>query len=303
MTDLLVTERAPATAGTLVATLPGVVAMVCVGGSVAVSSVLSSGPALTAQALRYAAACAILAGIGRLAGQRVPAPHGREWFWLAGVTGLGLILFNIALVRGSTHAEPAVIGVAVACVPLLFAIIGPLQHGYRPRPVVVVAAVLVTTGAGLVEGIGRTDGVGIAWAVVVFACEAGFTLLAVPVLGRLGPWGVSVHTTWLAAAGFAALALWHEGPTAAARLDRQDVLAIAYLAVGVTALAFVCWYSCVTRLGASRAGLLTGVAPIAAAAVGVLLGAPVPRPAVWLGIGIVMLGLALGLRPDSRDRR
>jgi hypothetical protein len=34
-----------------------------------------------------------------------------------------------------------------------------------------------------------------AWAVVVFGCEAAFTLLAIPVLGRHGPWGVSVHTT------------------------------------------------------------------------------------------------------------
>ena len=48
-------------------------------------------------------------------------------------------------------------------------------------------------------------------------------------------------------------------------------------------------------LGASRAGLLTGVAPVAAAAAGVLLGAPAPRPLVWAGIAVVAAGLALGL--------
>ena len=43
------------------------------------------------------------------------------------------------------------------------------------------------------------------------------------------------------------------------------------------------------------AGLLTGVAPVAAAAVGVLLGGPAPRPLVWAGIAVVAAGLAMGL--------
>lgn len=300
MADLAIRDQSTATP--LLAASSGVLAMVFVGGSVAVSSVLSGAPFLTAQAVRYAAACAVLVGIGRLTGRRAPMPRGREWLWLAGIAATGLVLFNVALVRGSAHAEPAVLGVAVACVPLMFAIIGPIQRGQRPRRSVIAAAVVVTTGAALVQGIGRTDGVGIAWAIVVFVCEAAFTLLAVPVLDRLGPWGVSVHTTWIAALAFAALACWREGPPAMARLDRDDVLATGYLAVCVTAAAFVLWYTCVDRLGASRAGLLTGVAPIAAAATGVLLGAPVPRLPVWLGIGVVMGGLALGLRP-ARDRQ
>jgi len=56
------------------------------------------------------------------------------------------------------------------------------------------------------------------------------------------------------------------------------------------------WYSSVRSLGASRAGLLTGVAPVAAAATGVLLGAPAPRPLVWAGIAVVAVGLTLGFR-------
>ena len=40
------------------------------------------------------------------------------------------------------------------------------------------------------------------------------------------------------------------------------------LAIGVTAVAFILWYSCVAALGAGRAGLLTGIAPVAAAMIG-----------------------------------
>jgi drug/metabolite transporter (DMT)-like permease len=67
----------------------------------------------------------------------------------------------------------------------------------------------------------------------------------------------------------------------------------------VTAVAFVLWYACVSRLGAGRAGLLTGIAPIAAALAGMALGGPAPRPLVWAGIAVVALGLAVGLRTTA----
>ena len=273
--------------------------MICVGGSVAVSSVLSGQPMLTAEAVRYALACALLVALARLAGRRILLPRGAEWIWLSGIAGAGLVLFNVALVQGSRHAEPAVLGVAVACVPALLAVAGPLLEGTRPRALVVGAGLVVTCGAALVEGVGRTDAAGLGWAVVVFGCEAAFTLMAVPLLGRHGPWGVSVHSTWLAAAAFAVLGLVREGPGAALRLDGSDWLAIGYLAVAVTAVAFVLWYSCVGLLGASRAGLLTGVAPAAAAVTGVLLGGPAPRPLVWAGMAVVGAGLAVGLRAGA----
>ncbi|GGJ95260.1 membrane protein [Pilimelia anulata] len=275
--------------------LAGTAAMVLVGGSVAVSGVLAAAPLLTAQAVRYAGACLLLLALARLAGRRVVAPRGVEWLWLLGVAGAGLVVFNLALVRGAAHAEPAVLGVAVACVPVLLATLGPVLERRRPRARLLVAAAVVTAGAALVQGVGRADAAGLALAAVVLAGEAAFTLLAVPLLDRHGPWGVSVHTTWLAAAVFGALALPVEGVGAVTRLGRAELLAVGYLAVGVTAAAFVLWYGCVHGLGAGRAGLLTGVAPVAAAAAGVALGGPAPRPLVWVGIAVVAAGLLLGL--------
>jgi drug/metabolite transporter (DMT)-like permease len=260
-----------------------------------VSATLAGAPLCTAQSLRYALACVLLLVLARATGQRIPRPRGAEWLWLAGVTAAGLVLFNVALVAGARHAEPALLGVAVACTPLLLALAGPLLEGGRPTARALLAAGIVTAGAALVQGTGRGDGVGLVWAAVVLVCEAAFTLLAVPVLGRLGPWGVSVHTTWLAALAFGAGApLLDRG-----RLDRGDLAAVAYLSVAVTAVAFVLWYGAVGHLGAGRAGLLTGVAPVAAALAGVALGLPMPGLAVWLGIAGVAAGLVVGLRGSS----
>jgi drug/metabolite transporter (DMT)-like permease len=274
----------------------GAGAMICVGGSVAVSGVLAGAPFCTAEAVRYAVACVLLLGMARLTGQRLVRPRGAEWRWLAGLAATGLVLFNVALVAGARHAEPAVLGVAVACVPPVLAVAGPLAQGGRPRAAGVAAALVVTGGAGLVQGLGRTDLAGVAWAAVVFGCECAFTLLAIPVLGRHGAWGVSVHTTWIAALAFAGLGLGHDGPAAITRLTARDWLAVGYLALAVTAVAFVLWYSSVRRLGPSRAGLLTGIAPVAAAVTGVLLGGPPPRPLVWAGLAVVAAGLILGFR-------
>ena len=63
----------------------------------------------------------------------------------------------------------------------------------------------------------------------------------------------------------------------------------------VTAIAFVCWYSCVRHLGAGRAGLLIGVVPLTAAAVGCWLGGQAPSLFVWVGTIVVGVGLVLGL--------
>lgn len=276
--------------------------MTFVGGSVAVSGVLADAPLHTAQALRYATACALLVGWARMTGRSVHWPRGTQWLWLVGVTVSGLVVFNLALVHGSRHAEPAVLAVGVACVPLALAAIGPLLEGHRPRTRVLAAAAVVSVGAVVVEGFGPADGVGLAWAVTVFVCEAGFTLLAVPVLGRHGPVGVSVHTTWIAALIFAVLALRVEGLAAAVTFDMGDLLAIGYLAVGVTALAFILWYSCVHSLGSGRAGLLTGIAPIAAASIGVPVTGAMPGHAVWVGVALIAIGLGVGFSPEDRRR-
>ncbi len=274
-------------------------AMTCVGSSVAVSQALVDAPLFTVQAGRYALAAVMLLILSVVARRPLPRPRGIEWVWLGGVAGTGLVLFNVAVVRGVAHAEPAVIGIAVASVPLLLAIAGPLLDRSRPAPAVIVAAGVVTVGAALVHGGGRTDAAGLGWAVVTLLTEAAFTLLAVPVLARLGPWCLSLHASWLAAAGLAVLGLTVEGPLAIMELHSDDVMAAVHLAVVVTTVAFILWYSAVGRIGPGRAGLFTGVVPIIAAAGGMLLGAPAPAPLVWLGVTVVIAGLTLGLANDS----
>lgn len=279
------------------------IGMALVGSQVAVSGVLADAPLFAVQALRYTLAALGLLVVLRVTGRAVPVPRGREWAWLAGVALTGLVLFNVGVVRGVAHAEPAVIGVAVAAVPVLLALGGPLLGRTRPTPSVVVAAAVVTLGAVLVTGGGRTDAAGLGYALLTLVCEAGFTLLAVPVLRRLGPHGVSLHAVWIAAVALWVLSLATEGPGAVGTLRAEHVPAMLHLAVGVTVVAFLLWYTAVGRIGPGRAGLFTGIVPVASAVGGVLLGGPVPGPVVWLGVGVVVVGVVLGMRTGPAPGR
>ncbi|MFD5144473.1 DMT family transporter [Streptomyces sp. NPDC058401] len=277
---------------------PGIAGMVLVGSSVTVSRSLVDAPLFGVQAVRYTMAALLLFGLARLARVRITAPRGREWLWLAGVAATGLVLFNVAVVRGVAHAEPAVIAVAVACVPVLFGVVGPLMEGRTPSRRVLLAAPVVVAGAVLVEGTGRTDAAGIGWAALALGCEAGFTLLAVPVLKRHGAWGVSLHAVWMGAVMLVVLTVCVEGPADLGTVSPRQWAAAGYLAVMVTAVAFLLWYRTVAAVGSGRAGLLTGVAPLAAAGAGAVTGGGLPGPAVWLGLAVVVAGLAAGLRPE-----
>ena len=269
--------------------------MICVGTSVSVSTALIHAPLFLTQSIRYVVGAALLLLIARISGQVIERPHGRDWLWLIAVAATGLVTFNIAVVRGVAHAEPSVIAVAVACVPVLLGVVGPLFEGRTPQRVAIVAAVVVTAGGVLVVGTGRTDSAGIAWALLALACEAGFTLLALPVLGRLGAMRVSIHTVWIAAVMLAGLGVATERPASLLDLGPRQWLALLHLAVVVTAVAFVLWYSAVRSLGAGTAGLLTGIAPISAAVTGMALGSGVPSLSVWVGMAVVLGGLSVGL--------
>jgi drug/metabolite transporter (DMT)-like permease len=283
--------------------LRGTAAMCFVGSSVGISHALVDAPLFTAQGLRYAVAALLLVAAARVTGVRVARPRGSEWLWLGGVAATGLVLFNVAVVRGVEHAEPAVIAVAIAGAPILIAVLGPLLEGRVPHPRASAAAVVVTVGSALVEGTGATDATGVAWAAVALACEAAFTLLAVPVLPRHSAWGVSVHTTWMATVMLVGLGLASEGAGAVTRLGPAELAATGYLAVIVTTVAFLLWYSAVAGLGSGRAALLCGVAPVAAAVVGIATTGHTPGLPVWLGIAVVVAGLAIGLPASIGEAR
>src|SRR5690242_6386622 len=155
------------------------------GGSFTVSRSILSYPTLSGQTIRYTLAAAALAVVVA-GGQSRVRPTARELLRLAAVAATGLVAFNILLMFTLRHATPALVGTVVGGSPLVLALLGPLQEGRRPAPRLLGAAAVVVAGAALVEGGGSADALGVLGALGLLLAEAAFSLVAAPLLPRLG---------------------------------------------------------------------------------------------------------------------
>ena len=281
----------------------GVLAMGIVGGSFAVSDLLVDYPVAPAQAARYLLGAAMLLAWARWRGISLRRPTRWESGRLVLLAAAGLTGFNVCVILGLSHAEPAAIGVVVGTTPLALAILAPLLAGRRPQARLVAAAAVVLVGVALVEGAGTTSLVGLLFSLGALAGEVAFTLLAVPLLPRLGAVTVSIYCCLLATGQMilVAPALAAATGTPVVRVPTAaEVAATVFLAVAVTAVGFVAWYTAVGRLGSERAGLLAGLMPVAALGAGLALGTGGATAATVAGAVLVGAGVASGLAGRRR---
>jgi drug/metabolite transporter (DMT)-like permease len=269
-------------------------AMLLVGTLAAISSVINRFPLHGGQAVRYALAAMVLFAIARAKGLGLVRLTRREALLLLALTATGLVLFNVCVVQATRHASPALVGTVIGTVPVVLAVAGPLLARSRPSGRVLVAAAVVVMGATLTTGLGSGSPAGLLYAVGALACEACFSLLAVPLLPKLGPVRLSAYTGAVAVPLFLVAGVLTGGgglrmPTVA------EAIALVYLGTVVSAGAFFLWYDALPRLGTDRAGLFAGVVPVGAIATTVLLGLGTPTATELAGAALVVAGLAFGL--------
>jgi drug/metabolite transporter (DMT)-like permease len=277
------------------ALLSAALGITAVGAGIAVSARLTEYPVLSGQAARYGLAAIVLAAIARYRGRREPRLAVGDWVRILVVAGAGMALFNVAVVRAVRTGEPAVVATIVGCAPVLFALAVPALERRRPAPLVVGGACLVAAGAAVVEGYGTADAAALAWAAVALACEVAFTVVAAPVLRTVSPLGLSLRACAVAAVLLAVASAALDGAAAITPPTPIELLALGYLAVLSTVVAFLLWYGAVRRLGAETTGLLSGLMPLAAAVVAALV---TPAPFRWqilAGTCLVGAGLSLAM--------
>ena len=276
--------------------------MLVLGSSVAVSEAITRYPVLSGQAMRYGLAALVLGAWVGLRREYV-RPTLPELGRLVALGATGLAAFNVFLVLALRGAEPAAVGVVVGAVPIVLAVLGPLLAGSRPAPRVVVAAMAVTAGAAVVQGGGRAGLLPVMFALAAMASEAAFSLIAEPVLPRLGAASVSLHACITATVILAGAAPLFDAAGAFPRPSPTEAVAFAYLAVVVNALGFVLWYEGLKRLGSARAGLFAGLVPVSTLLTAVVIGGGGLTPRSAIGTIVVGLGLALGLAGPGHTAR
>ncbi|WP_446697130.1 DMT family transporter [Streptomyces cinereospinus] len=277
--------------------------MLLVGTSAAVSATIADYPVLAGQALRYGLAATILMAVVRH--QRPPRVRltPRDHLLLLALAATGLAGFNLFLVEATRHAGPAMIGTVIGAVPLVLALAGPLMEHRRPTPRTVGAALVVALGAAVAAGLGSGSLPGLLLSLGALACEVAFSLLALPLLPRIGPLRVAAYPAALSVPMLLAASLALEGTTVLRLPTPGEAAAFGYLGAIVTAAAFFLWYDALRRLGADRAGLFAGLVPVGALVTTVALGLGQAGPADVTGALLVASGVYLGFGRPSRVSR
>jgi len=284
-------------------------AVLLIGGSVAASSLLGGYPVLGGQAIRYLAAGLLLAAWARLRRTPLPRPAGREWAWLAGLAVVGLAGGSVLLIEATRVADPASVGVVIGAAPLVIVIAAAVAAGTRPTHRALLAAAVVTAGSAAAQLGGATgpawSGPGLLLSAGALGGAVGSSLLAAPVLPRLGALAVTIYSCGLAgllllAAAVAASAAG--GPPILRVPTATQLAALSYLAVAVTAVVFLAWYAAMKRLGVGRTGLFNGLIPITSLAAVALTGTGTITPLQFLAALTVLVGVILGLG-RTRDQR
>ena len=276
-----------------------------VGTSFGAAHLLSQYPYTTGQALRYGLAAVVLAlvirtqsHIERRRPQSRPTTRSvltlRHRLRIAALAATGGVGFNLAILAAERTAEPAVPGVVVGCSPLVVAVLVPLLGRRRPSARLACGALLVVTGAAVVQGFGHTTVAGLAFSLIALGGEVCFSLIAVPLLRVVSPLVLSANVCAAAAIEATVLAFAFGGLSAWRMPTTGQTAALLWQALPVTVGAFCLFYAGLRRLGPERAQLFVGLMPIAAAGCAPVLGAGVLGWAQLTGSGLVGSGVILG---------
>ena len=220
-----------------------------------------------------------LAAWARLQRKPLPRPAGREWAWLAALAAIGLAGCSVLMIQATRAADPASVGVIIGAAPLVIIVAAAITAGHRPTRRVLLAAAVVTAGSAAAQlggGTGPTwSPAGLLWSAGALGGVVGSSLLAAPLLPRLGALAVTVYACGLAgipAASHRCRDLFAGGPPILRTPNATQLAALAYLTIAITALVFVAWYGAMERLGVDRTGLFNGLIPVTSLAAVALTG-------------------------------
>jgi probable blue pigment (indigoidine) exporter len=213
-------------------------------------------------------------------------PRGAWWgrAMLLGTTNVGLFFWLVYV--AAQRLPSSVASVVMAGAPLVMLAMAWAIDGDRPRLQGVVASVVGLGGVVLVVGgaVGAPDGWGLA--------ASGAALLSSSV-------GFVLARRWNRIDPVAAPLL--EGAPPA--MDAPAVAGYAYLSLVTTALAFVCWFNGLSRLGVVEVGVIGLLNPVTGVLLGTLLGGEHLGLVQALGIMVVLAAVVaanLPARPAAR---
>ena len=224
-------------------------------------------------------AVAILHGV--LAG-RLPPLSARQWLGVTLLGATGVAAYNLCFMIGLQTVPASRASLIVALNPAVTFLGAIVLFGERVSPARAAGVALALTGAGIVLGHGNplslfAGGLG-AGDAIVFGCVlswSSYTLIGKRILVGLTPLAATAYASFVGTALLALVALWLPAPMsggiAPPAASAGAWVALVFLGVFGTAVAFVWFYDGVRALGPARASVFINLVPVAAVLLGFLL--------------------------------
>ena len=258
----------------------------------------------TAAAARFAiAATVILVWLGLTQGFDLKALR-RNALAFAVLGVIGIFGFNAALFLGMQSSSPVTAALIMATSPLTTNLAEALIQRRAPPRIAVIGMVIGLTGVALTVGAFSGTrfsggdlmilGGSLAWVAYTIGCRR-WVVGATPLAGA----------AWTMLAGAVALiaaALLFEAPlTTLAHAPQSAWLAILWMAIPASVLAYLFWQVGIARRGPAATSVFFNLVPVAALLVATAFGR-IPAPTQVLGVAVAILGvmIASGRLPLSR---
>ncbi|WP_419710347.1 DMT family transporter [Pseudomonas sp. NFX224] len=281
------------------------------GGTFVAGRFLADGLSpLFAASLRFLLASAALLLFLLLTRVPLARPSPREWLQLALLGFFGIFFYNICFFYGLHYINASRASLIVALNPAVIGLASWWLFKERLSRGKVVGIAICIAGASLVI-VSRNPqllaGNADAWIgdLLILGCVLGwgvYSLLSRELNHSLGPLQTVTYSILLGT-----LMLWLTSavrgeldPTALASLGPQQWLSLMYLGVLGSALAYIGYYDGIRKIGATRSGVFIALNPLTAVILGALLLGEQLSLAMYLGGGLILLGIFLCNKPLAR---
>jgi drug/metabolite transporter (DMT)-like permease len=243
---------------------------------------------------------------------RVPLarPSFRQWLQLALLGFFGIFFYNICFFYGLHYINASRASLIVALNPAVIGLASWWLFKERLSRAKVVGIAICIAGASLVI-VSRNPqllaGNADAWIgdLLILGCVLGwgvYSLCSRELNHSLGPvqtvtYSIVLGTLmlWLTSAVRGELSF-----TALISLGPQQWLSLMYLGVLGSALAYIGYYDGIRKIGATRSGVFIALNPLTAVILGALLLEEQLTLAMYLGGGLILLGIFLCNKPLAR---
>jgi drug/metabolite transporter (DMT)-like permease len=284
-------------------------AMGIVGTSVTANKfIVGHAPIFLAMAMRFILAAVILIVIVRLVEDGLPKLPVRLHVLLAVQSLAGVVMFNILLLIGLDMTTATVSGIITAATPAVIALMSVAigdrlsRTGWIGVSLAIAGVVAVNLLITPAEDEASRPILGGAVVFLAVVGEALYTILGKYAAGKVTPLATSALVTIYGAVMFVPLAIWDLRDFDAGSVPMSTWIAILYLAIVVTVMAFVLWFRGLATIPASTAGAFTGMIPVTAVmSAGLVLGETVGLLHI-AGIVCVLIGIFLVASARSQAR-